>query len=114
VPFLKELLATITYQLPPAELHAFLKGQLQRLGLEIETESVDRGEIVARCLSLCFNMGLWRCWSDRILLRVRPRDTGSSVQVYALPNLLRSRVSKSERLVNLSEVVAALGPRLAE
>jgi len=54
-------------------------------------------------------MGLWRCWSDKLLLEVTDSGMGNTtVRVYALPNWFRLRVRPGERVVTPGEVIAAL------
>ena len=107
--FLKEAVAAFSDPRPHGEAFRSLLHSLRNLGLQIEREDSAAGEIVARCLSLCFNMGLWRCWSDKLLLEVRDAgDDGSAIGVYALPNLTRWRVRKGEQVHELGQLVSAL------
>src|SRR6476620_7998777 len=66
-------------------------------------------QIVARCLTLSMNLGLWRCWSERLefaFQEIGPMQT--SVNINAVPALLRSGVRAGEHVTNLASLVSAL------
>ncbi len=105
---LKQPLGTIKYERESAAVFAGLLSRLDALGLSVQRVDRDKGEIVANCVGKCFDMILWRCYSDRLLLEIT--ETGrreTTVQVSALPNFLM-RVPKSDESRDLSSVVAAL------
>jgi hypothetical protein len=105
---LKQPLGTIKYERDSAEVFAGLLSRLDALGLSVQRVDRSKGEIVAACVGKCFDMILWRCYSDRLLLEII--ETGrreTTVEVSALPNFLM-RVPKSDESRDLSSVVAAL------
>jgi hypothetical protein len=66
-------------------------------------------EIIARCLSLSMNLGLWRCWSERLEIsfhQIGPTETG--VTINAVPSLVRIGVRKGERVTDLGALVSSL------
>lgn len=109
MPFLKERIATIEYQRDFASTFALLIAKLAELDLSVESASRETDKIVASCPSLCFNLMLWRCWSDSLLLTIERAPAGKTkVHLHALPNLLKWRIKKGEKLVDVSHVVSAL------
>jgi hypothetical protein len=109
MPLLKEPVATLQFPLGQNETFLRMTRQLRTLGLDVEKESLETGEIVVRCLSECLNMLLWRCWSDRLLLQVQQGPGGGTiVSISVVPNLRRIRVRSDEHLLVLSDVVSAL------
>lgn len=106
--FLKELVATLEYREGVQGTFALLERKLAEMHLPVQCANRETGEIVVRCPSLCFNLLLWRCWSDNVLLHVEDAGAGRTrVQIYALPNLLKIRAREDE-LVDLRQVIAAL------
>jgi hypothetical protein len=79
-------------------------------GAAIATEQRQTApEIIARCLSVCMNLGLWRCWSER--LEITFREIGAaetSVTINAVPSLLRTGLRSGERETDLGALVSAL------
>jgi hypothetical protein len=66
-------------------------------------------EIIARCVTQCMNLGLWRCWSERLEFTfhvIGPTET--SVTIDAVPALLRTAVRSGERVTDLDALVSAL------
>jgi hypothetical protein len=56
-----------------------------------------------------YNLLLWRCWSVKLVFDVRTgEDGGATVNVYAVPNLLRVSVAKSEKVTDVSSIVATV------
>lgn len=108
---LREHVSTFTFPLDRAGTYALLLSKLRSLGLDVVDASEERGEITFRCLAMPFNMVLWRCWSDKVLLQVRtPERARTQVGMYAIPNLLRIWVRRGEEVVDLK----VLATRLSE
>ena len=87
---------------------AHLVGQLERQGIPAE-RSETTPLIVARCVTLCLNLGLWRCWSERLEFRLE--EVGPSqtrVTINAVPSLLRLGVKSGERVVDPAALISAL------
>jgi hypothetical protein len=73
-------------------------------------EDQARGLVVARCLTLAANWILWRARSDELLFEVKEMDpTNTDVKVYALPNLLRYKVRKNEKVLDWEELKRLVG-----
>jgi hypothetical protein len=107
LPFLKQPVATITGERDLEATLRFLESGLSRLGFAVERSEPDG--VVVRCLSLCFNMVVCRCWSDKLLFEVTDTGIGNTtIGVYALPSLFRLGVRRGERVVRPGEVIAAL------
>jgi len=80
---------------------------LAKAGIATE-ERQAAPEIIARCLSLCMNMGLWRCWSERLeitLQEIGPTET--RVTINAVP-AFRSGVRRGEQVTDLVALVSQL------
>jgi hypothetical protein len=106
---LKEAVHKTTLQSDPATAFVSLRSKLAELHIHVEKEDKDRGEIVARCLTSAVNTILWRCWSDKLLFKVKGIDaTKTKICVYAVPNLLRFQVEQSEKTIELKELVSRL------
>ena len=109
MPLLKELVGTLEFRQDYTSTFATLTSKLRDLHIDVEQESPLTGNITARCLSVVTNMLVWRCWSDRLILEVRSvGDNRTEVHLYAVPNLLRIRLRKGERPVDLGTVLSAL------
>ena len=92
-----------------ATTFASLRSKLAELHIGIEKEDVNKGEIVAQCLTACFNMVLWRCWSDRLIFEVKALGaTKTQVTIYTVPNLFRLKVEKNEETIELNKLVSQL------
>jgi len=105
--FLKEKIRTITYQLEYTAAYALLLSKLKEWNFTIESADQHGGDIVVRCLSQLVNMGLWRCWSDKLLLQIKSvHPNMTSVSVYAIPNLWRIR--SSEKVTDIESLLSQL------
>lgn len=106
---LKELKKTITYASEPSNAFSTLVARLKEMNFDVAKQDLEKGEIVVPCLTSLMNFGVWRCWSDKLLFRVtKMEDGGSKVRVYAIPNLLRWRIRKGERVEDAGTVVSKL------
>lgn len=111
---LKEAVHEATVHKNCAETFASLCSKLTELRIPIEEKDEASGEIVARCLTNAVNMGFWRCWSDSLLFQISEiGETETRVNVYALPNLLRSSVGRNERIVEVKELVSEVRKQTA-
>ena len=106
---LKALVRTIACQTDSDTAFTKLLSTLRILGVEVEYENRAAGEVVARCLSMFLNFVLWRCWSDKLLFELKSGDgVRTNVNVYVIPNLMRIKVGKDEKLTDLDDLVAHL------
>jgi hypothetical protein len=109
IPFLREQIKTITFHSEPSDVMAMLSAKLKKFHVDVERDEPAKGEIVARCLAVCFNMLIWRCWSDRLLFKVTKSGAhDTKVDVYTIPNLFRIRVRADETVVDVQKLVAKL------
>lgn len=109
--WLTQPVATITYNHDAVATQALLLSKLQGLGISAQAErpSSRTSSIVARCLTLCLNVGLWRCWSDTLEFSLEEiTQNRTNVTIAAVPNLLRTRVRASDHPTDLGVLVAAL------
>ncbi len=98
--WLEEHIGTISYPGGRASAFAATIRNLERLQLPVEEKNEQDGTIVVRCLSRANDIVLWRCWSDKLLIRLtESADQRTSIRVVAIPNLFRSSVRKQEREV---------------
>ncbi len=106
---IKEPVGTITYQFDYDATFAALISRLRELHIDVLREDKNKGEVVARCLSIVMNIIVWRCWSDRLLFELKKDGANrTKVSIYALPNLFRIKVRKNEEIVDLDKVVSQL------
>jgi len=78
-------------------LFAALLRAANMLNRNVEQKDQGSGVIVLRCLTLALDWILSRCWSDKPLFELT--DVGENktrLVVYAIPNLLRIRVARSQ------------------
>jgi hypothetical protein len=76
--FLKEAAGTITYPMDRAAAYATLLSRLKKLCLPVEKADESTGEVVVRCFALVLDLGLWRCWADRLVFEVAQVHPNSS------------------------------------
>ena len=106
--WLIQRVADFTYPLGREAAQARVLSTLAEAGIATEQRQTAP-EIIARCLSLCMNLGLWRCWSERLEItfhEIGPTET--SVTINAVPSLLRTGVRSGERVTDLGALVSAL------
>ena len=90
----------------------FLSG-LEGLGIQAQSNRGPDGtvSIVAHCLTVCLDMWLWRCWSDRVEIDLRAvSPAGTLVTVAAIPNLRRTGLRAGERLMDRATLLGAFQP----
>jgi hypothetical protein len=110
---LKDLVGTIICHSDPDTAFTKLLSVLRKLQVEVEYENRDAGQVIARCLSVFLNLVLWRCWSDRLLFKLKNEDGHRTiVNVYAVPNLMRIAVRKHEKLMDLHNLVERLATEM--
>jgi hypothetical protein len=106
--WLVQPVARLTYPLDRQGTQALVISTLTKQGIAVQ-QNESPPEIVASCLTLCMNLGLWRCWSERLeftLGKLGPTDT--SVTINAIPALLRLGVQAREHVIDLDALVWAL------
>lgn len=109
MPLVKESVGTLSYDRDSPEVFKAVLLKLEAMNLPIESSDAQRGVIVVRCWSLAFNMILWRCWSDKILLEVRQEKEGkTTIEIWAVPNLFRFAVRPGERVCELATLLSSL------
>jgi hypothetical protein len=107
--WLVEPIATIRYGRDQAGTFALLVARLGELGIPVEKRGLTGGKIVARCLTLCLNWIFWRCWSDHLEFVLKADDNGSTtVEIGALPNLLRTGLRRGENACDVNELLVRL------
>jgi len=85
-----------------------LLAQLKRLGIHAEQQQANPF-IVAECITECLNLGLWRCLSDRLEVRLEEIEASQTrVTINAVPNLLRTGIRAGERVTDRDFLVAEL------
>lgn len=93
----------------PSEVFEGLVTILDKHGYAIEKKDTDKGVIVIRYLTLAVNMLLWRCWSDKVLVKTEASGHGKTrVDVYEIPNMFRIKVRKGEQVRNINELLGQL------
>ena len=106
--WLTQPVAEVTYEGDRPTTQALLLSVLARLGVPAEELPTQAG-LVARCLTLCTNFGLWRCWSDALEFRLEELpQNGTRVTIAAIPNLLRLGVKPGEHVTDLGALLSAL------
>ena len=69
--------------------------KLTQLHIDIEKEDMDKGEIVARCLTVPMKTIFWRCWSDRLVCEIKRLGVNDTqVRVFTVPNLFRMKIGE--------------------
>jgi hypothetical protein len=82
---------------------------LQAMGFEVLHTREDRREIEFRCLVPLLGLGLWRCWADKAILRLKPSDKLTTrVDLYCVPNPLCLKVKPGEPQLGIAELEAAV------
>src|SRR5689334_1734577 len=107
MPLLEETIATIVYPGSREWTAELLRAKLGELGITVESRTPTH--LTAKCLALCANYVLWRCWSNRLELRLEesaPQRT--TVTIVAVPDLFRFRTYDGERVHDLDLVVRVL------
>jgi hypothetical protein len=107
--WLEEHVGTISYPGDRATTFAATIRNLQRLQLPIEQKNERDGTIVVRCLSRAMDMVFWRCWSDKLLIRLtQDADQRTRIRLVAIPNLFRTSVREHEREVKPYQLLEEL------
>lgn len=108
--WLTQPVATVPCQGDPSTVIRGLVSRLQERGLSIEKHDPEKGEVIARCLTLCANWGLWRCWSDRLRFTVTGGGGRRTIlEISALPNLFRLGLREGESACDVTKLIAACG-----
>jgi hypothetical protein len=98
VAWLIQLVGEITYRLDRHASRARVQLTFAGHGLATELHQTAP-EMTARRVDLCLNLGLWRCWSER--LEAAFRDVGPTetrVTINAVPSWSREPPRVSRRL----------------
>jgi len=100
---------TVTIPSDPRSALEGLSAKLKELGITLEEVNTDRGELLARCLTLPLNMIVWRCWSDKLIFRAnRTGDAETKVAIYAIPSFFRLGVRSNEVVVEIRTLLSQL------
>lgn len=93
----------------PAEVFEKLISVMERHKHIIVDRDKDKGMITIRYLTLTVNAIVWRCWSEKIMVKVGNGGHGKTkVDVYAIPNLFRIKVKRKEKEQNINELLGQL------
>jgi hypothetical protein len=112
---LKELVGSIPFAADRDSTFAGLLSAIQGLDLKVHEADKNKGQVVVQCLSQICNLLLWRCWSDKLVFEVRTDEEGdATVNVYAVPNLLRISVAKNEKLTDVSGIITTIRAKALE
>jgi hypothetical protein len=105
---LRERVGSLTYKCDYGTAFDVLVSRLSSHQINVEKKDKTRGEVVARCLTKPLEMLVWRCWSDKLLFRFIEKGGETAVDVYAVPNLLRLRIGRDDRTVDLEQLLSQL------
>jgi hypothetical protein len=106
--WLAQPVAVFSYPLDRPAAEARLLSRLENTGLSAEHRRTARA-IVVRCVTHCINLGLWRCWSEKLefsLEELGPTET--RVTITAVPSLLRFGGKAGERVTDVVQLVSTL------
>ena len=107
--FLKQPIQSITYPLSYIQSFNMLVEKLHILNIEIKKKDKNKGILLVRCLSLAFNMILWRCYSDKMLFEIKSiKDDVTRIDISLIPNLFRIKVKKNEKLADINQIISFL------
>ena len=113
--WLTQQVASFVYELEESAAVASLRSKLLEAGVTVDPEPTQgrtpRGAttIGARCITQCLNIGLWRCWSDRLEFQLQQVGASETrITVNAIPNLLRRGLESGERATDVQALVAGL------
>ena len=106
---LAQPLASITSKKDPVTVLDLLVKRLGEFGIRVVKHDAKRAEVVARCLTLCANWGLWRCWSESLRFRAtRAEGSGTLLDVAALPNPFRIGLRRGEEAFDVDRLLSSL------
>ena len=106
---LKERIRTIKCQMDLERTFTKLRSIIRLHQLEILNDNRATGRIACRCLSMCVNLLFWRCWSDELLFELKAvGKSQTEVSIFAIPNLMRIRVKRSETVADPDEIVSRI------
>jgi len=106
---LKEPVGTIIVALGYSNTYDTLLKKLIEMNFEVRKQDKNKGEIEIRCLSSLFNMILWSCWGDKILVELKQiEEKKTKVNIFGIPNLFRIKVKKGEVLVDPDKLLLRL------
>src|SRR5262249_47005547 len=116
MPLLKEELKKLASPYNQAETYQRLLSALEQLHIPIKEIDAERGTILATCLSQIVNFGFWKCWSEKLLIEIKPMDSsGSSVSIYGIPSLWKIKMNRGDSPADIkalvSRLAAACSPR---
>ena len=107
--FLRECVGTITVPSDYNTVYDKLLRKLEEMHFEVEMQNKNKGRIVIICLSNFFNMIMWKCWSEKLIFKLKETEKNRTrIDIIQVPNLFRIRVKKGEKLVDLDNLVSLL------
>ena len=107
--FLKEKIGTTTCPRNHVDTYHLVLSKLGDLQFPIEKADQSKGFIQAKCLSRVSNFGIWRCWSEKLIIEIEKVDANlSSISICAIPNLLRFKSGRDEIVTDLDKVMLHL------
>ena len=107
--FLKESIDSITYQDNYENVYEKILSMLNELGIVVEENDKHNGIIRVRWIAQIVNMLLWKCYSDKLLLKIKEVDQSKTrVDIYAIPNLFRLKIKKGEQASDPHELISYL------
>jgi hypothetical protein len=109
MPLLKERVQTIICPSNYNNTYDNLLRRLKEMGFEIMEQKKERGKIIIRCLTSLMNMIFWECWGDRVLFEIKQIEQNKTkVTIFAMLSLLRIKVGKKEKRVDLDKLISEL------
>lgn len=107
--FLKQPVGRITCVSDYSSTYDKLLGKLKEMNFGVESQNKNKGQILILCLSILFNMILWKCWGDKLLFEVKCiEENRTTIDIFAIPNLFRTRAKKAEKPADLDKLLYQL------
>ena len=106
---IKEPIDRITINQSPDLIFDKLSTALSGSDFKILEKNDSERLITIRCIVELFNMVLWQSWGDTLQLQcVAADENQTEVRVYGVPNLLRWKIKKDEKVYNKAEIAKEL------
>jgi hypothetical protein len=107
--FVKEPIYQRIIDLPSDEIFDQISKGILGSGLQVLKINQTKGEVIIRCLTVLFNMVLWRCWGDKILLKCSPLgQRRTEVKALGIPSWFRLGIKKGEKVYSKEELPVIL------
>jgi hypothetical protein len=112
---LRELVGTIDYPQSAEASFAAVLATLERLDLFVLETDREARMIRVKCLLDVMNILVWRCWGDKVLIKLVQTDQSKTrISLYGIPNLFRIRTFPPERATTKNEFMAAFTSSIEE